>query len=78
MIIYTSGTTGRPKGAVHVHGGFLVKIAQEVAHQVDLHDDDILYWVTDMGWIMGPWEIVGGLPWEARSFSMRAPPTTPR
>ncbi len=61
MIIYTSGTTGRPKGAVHVHGGFLVKVAQEVAHQVDLHDDDILYWVTDMGWIMGPWEIVGGL-----------------
>lgn len=61
MIIYTSGTTGRPKGAVHVHGGFLVKVAQEVAHQLDLHDDDILYWVTDMGWIMGPWEIVGGL-----------------
>ena len=30
MVIYTSGTTGRPKGAVHVHGGFLVKIAQEV------------------------------------------------
>ena len=37
MIAYTSGTTGRPKGAVHVHGGFLVKIAQEVAHQVDMH-----------------------------------------
>ena len=36
MIAYTSGTTGRPKGAVHVHGGFLVKIAQEVAHQVDM------------------------------------------
>ncbi len=61
MIAYTSGTTGRPKGAVHVHGGFLVKIAQEVAHQVDMHDDDRLFWVTDLGWIMGPWEIVGGL-----------------
>jgi acetyl-CoA synthetase len=61
MIAYTSGTTGRPKGAVHVHGGFLVKVAQEVAHQVDMREDDRLYWVTDLGWIMGPWEIVGGL-----------------
>jgi acetyl-CoA synthetase len=61
MIAYTSGTTGRPKGAVHVHGGFLVKIAQEVAHQVDMHEDDCLHWVTDLGWIMGPWELVGAL-----------------
>jgi acetyl-CoA synthetase len=61
MIMYTSGTTGRPKGAVHVHGGFLVKIAQEAAHQADMHPDDVLYWVTDLGWIMGPWELVGGL-----------------
>ena len=36
MLAYTSGTTGRPKGAVHVHGGFLVKIAAEVAYQTDL------------------------------------------
>ncbi len=61
MIIYTSGTTGRPKGAVHVHGGFLVKIAQEAAHQADMQADDVLFWVTDLGWIMGPWELVGAL-----------------
>jgi acetyl-CoA synthetase len=61
MIMYTSGTTGRPKGAVHVHGGFLVKIAQEAAHQADMQADDVLHWVTDLGWIMGPWELVGGL-----------------
>jgi acetyl-CoA synthetase len=59
MIAYTSGTTGRPKGAVHVHGGFLVKMASETAYQTDLHRDETLYWVTDMGWIMGPWEMVG-------------------
>jgi acetyl-CoA synthetase len=59
MLGYTSGTTGRPKGAVHVHGGFLVKIAAEVAYQVDLHPGEILYWITDMGWIMGPWAVIG-------------------
>ena len=59
MIAYTSGTTGRPKGAVHVHGGFLVKMASEAVYQADLHPDETLYWVTDMGWIMGPWEMVG-------------------
>jgi acetyl-CoA synthetase len=59
MIAYTSGTTGRPKGAVHVHGGFLVKMASETAYQTDLHPEETLYWVTDMGWIMGPWEMVG-------------------
>ena len=61
FIGYTSGTTGTPKGVVHVHGGFLVKIAEEVAYQVDLHPGERLHWSTDLGWIMGPWEIVGAL-----------------
>ncbi len=61
MIIYTSGTTGKPKGAVHVHGGFLVKVAEEVGFQMDLRRDDTLFWFTDMGWIMAPWEIIGAL-----------------
>jgi acetyl-CoA synthetase len=77
MIAYTSGTTGRPKGSVHVHGGFLVKVAQEVAHQVDLHEHDILYWVTDMGWIMGPWEIVGGLALGGTVFLYEGAPDYP-
>lgn len=59
MLAYTSGTTGRPKGAVHVHGGFLVKIASEVAYQTDVHAGEVGYWVTDMGWIMGPLMMVG-------------------
>lgn len=61
LIVYTSGTSGRSKGSVHVHGGFLVKIAQEAAHQTDMTPDDVLFWVTDPGWIMGPWEVVGAL-----------------
>jgi acetyl-CoA synthetase len=61
LIAYTSGTTGRPKGSVHVHGGFLVKIAEEAAFQFDCKADDRLFWFADFGWIMGPWEIVGAL-----------------
>lgn len=59
FVAYTSGTTGHPKGAVHVHGGFLVKTAQEVHVQADLHDGDALFWLSDMGWIMAPWAFVG-------------------
>jgi len=61
MIIYTSGTTGRPKGAVHVHGGFPIKATQDLAYCFDLQADDTLFWLTDLGWMMGPWAIAGGL-----------------
>jgi acetyl-CoA synthetase len=60
LLTYTSGTTGRPKGVLHVQGGFLVSIAREVAYQADVHPDDVLHFATDMGWIMGPWAVVGG------------------
>ncbi len=61
MIIYTSGTTGRPKGAVHVHGGFPVKAAQDMAHCFDVQPGDRVFWLTDIGWMMGPWLIQGAL-----------------
>jgi acetyl-CoA synthetase len=61
MVIYTSGTTGRPKGAVHTHCGFPVKAAQDMAFGIDLHPGQTLYWMTDMGWMMGPWLVFGAL-----------------
>jgi acetyl-CoA synthetase len=61
MLIYTSGTTGRPKGVVHTHSGFPVKAAQDIALVFDLNADDTLMWVTDMGWMMGPWMMFGAL-----------------
>jgi acetyl-CoA synthetase len=60
LLAYTSGTTGSPKGALHVQGGFLVSIAREVAYQTDVKAGDRVHFVTDMGWIMGPWTVVGG------------------
>ena len=59
MLIYTSGTTGQPKGAVHTHCGFPIKAAQDLQHGFDMHAQDTLFWVTDMGWMMGPWELLG-------------------
>jgi acetyl-CoA synthetase len=61
MVIYTSGTTGKPKGAQHTHCGFPVKAAQDMAFGTDVHQGDVIYWMTDMGWMMGPWLVFGAL-----------------
>ncbi|MHB8572787.1 MAG: AMP-binding protein [Candidatus Dormibacteria bacterium] len=77
MLIYTSGTTGRPKGTVHVHGGFPVKAAQDLAHCFDLGARDTLFWLTDIGWMMGPWAIFGALTLGARLVIYEGTPDHP-
>ncbi|UVE93822.1 AMP-binding protein [Dietzia sp. B32] len=59
MLGYTSGTTGKPKGAVHTHAGFTVKVATEVAYSFDIKQGDKFCWITDMGWVMGPLATIG-------------------
>ncbi|HEY7199335.1 MAG TPA: AMP-binding protein [Candidatus Dormibacteraeota bacterium] len=77
MVIYTSGTTGRPKGAVHVHGGFPVKTAQDMAHGFDVGEGDVVFWFTDIGWMMGPWLIFGSLILGATMVLYDGTPDTP-
>ena len=77
LLAYTSGTTGRPKGALHVHGGFLLSIAREAAYQADLRSGDRVLFATDMGWIMGPWTVVGAGALGATIVFMEGAPDRP-
>lgn len=61
MLIYTSGTTGRPKGIIHTHSGFPIKGAFDAAYGMDLQRGDVLFWLTDMGWMMGPFLVFSAL-----------------
>jgi acetyl-CoA synthetase len=77
LLAYTSGTTGRPKGALHVQGGFLMSIAREAAYQADLKPGDRVLFATDMGWIMGPWTVVGAGALGATIVFMEGAPDWP-
>ncbi|HPM75640.1 MAG TPA: AMP-binding protein [bacterium] len=77
LMIYTSGTTGKPKGTVHTHAGCLAQMGKELGYAFDCKPDDLFFWFTDIGWMMGPWEMIGVQIFGGKYFIYEGAPNYP-
>jgi len=60
FVLYTSGTTSKPKGVVHVHGGYMVGVLRTIKWVFDLKGNEIFWCTADPGWITGHSYIIYG------------------
>lgn len=53
FILYTSGTMAKPKGTVQPHGSYQVYIYAMGKWVYDMHETDVWWSTSDIGWIVG-------------------------
>jgi propionyl-CoA synthetase len=52
-VLYTSGTTGKPKGIVRDNGGHAVAMAWSLPNVFDVHEGEVWWTASDVGWVVG-------------------------